>query len=295
MEFLGLDGTVPPPVRRRLLTELSLYLAGAFGLTWAIVGLYIWNMETASRLFGPMKLGAPAFYLAVCAPSIAAVAVAALRGGRAGLADLFGSLVRVRAAWWWVAISVLGYPAIWLVVALVRAAGEGSLASFDFTPWLVTLPLLLAAGHFLRDPGALGEELGWRGFALPRLLQLMNARAAAVVLGVVWAVWHLPAFFSSTLSQSSVNFASFVVNVVAFSVLMTWVFVNTRGSVLWAGVVPHILFNATPRAGITPVVWITVLVAAGVLVLGGKHLRGVGRPKMQSGASTMPTESGGGA
>jgi membrane protease YdiL (CAAX protease family) len=71
-----------------------------------------------------------------------------------------------------------------------------------------------------------------------------------------------------------VNFGSFVANVVAFSVLMTWLYVNTRGSVLWAGIVPHMLFNATPHARITTSVWVTVLVAAVVLILGGRHLRG---------------------
>src|SRR3546814_20952371 len=71
--------------------------------------------------------------------------------------------------------------------------------------WLIALPAVLLAGHLFRDPGALGEELGWRGFALPRLLELMDARRASLLLGLVWAVWHLPAFFLSTLSQSHVR------------------------------------------------------------------------------------------
>src|SRR3546814_4714751 len=95
--------------------------------------------------------------------------------------------------------------------------------------WLIALPAVLLAGHLFRDPGALGEELGWRGFALPRLLELMDARRASLLLGLVWAVWHLPAFFLSTLSQSQVNFGLFILNVVAFSVFMTWLFVHTRG------------------------------------------------------------------
>src|SRR3546814_5546144 len=78
--------------------------------------------------------------------------------------------------------------------------------------WLIALPAVLLAGHLFRDPGALGEELGWRGFALPRLLELMDARRASLLLGLVWAVWHLPAFFLSTLSQSQVNFGLFILN-----------------------------------------------------------------------------------
>ncbi len=277
MGLLG-NTAVGPGLRRRLYVDLCLFNAVAFGLTWALLGAYIYDAPAATGLLGPMQLGSPVFYLAVYAPSIAALIVTALRYGRAGLADLFGSLVRIKARWLWIAIALLGYPALWLAVELVRAAVGGGLGSFDFSPWLVALPLVLLGGHVLRDPGALGEELGWRGFALPRLLELADARVAAIVLGLIWALWHLPAFFLASLSQSSVDFGVFTINVIAFSVLMTWLFVNTRGSVLWAGIVPHMLFNATSKAGITPVVWVTVLAAIAVLVLGGKHLRGRGRP-----------------
>jgi hypothetical protein len=95
----------------------------------------------------------------------------------------------------------------------------------------------------------------------------------------VWAIWHLPAFYVGSLSQSGFAFLPFVLQVTAFSVFMAWLFVNTRGSVLWAGVVPHMLFNATPHAGIHPVGWVFIVVAALILVFGGRHLRGPGRPR----------------
>jgi membrane protease YdiL (CAAX protease family) len=288
MEFL-ITPDANRAARRRLYADLGWFVAAAFGLTWLLVGAYIHDAPAMSNLLGPMQLGAPAFFVAVYAPTLAAILVTAVRDGRTGLSGLFGSLVRSKVGWVWIAISVLGYPALWLVVTLIRATFSGELASFDPRPWLIALPLVLLGGHVLRDPGALGEELGWRGFALPRLLELTDARAASIILGVVWAVWHLPAFFLSSLSQSSVDFGVFVVNVTAFSVLMTWLFVNTRGSVLWAGIVPHMLFNATPKAGITPIVWVTVLAAVAVLVLGGKHLRGIGRPRA---ASSLPEPRG---
>ncbi len=266
------------PARRRLWVDLLVFNAATFALTWAIVGAYIWNAEAATRVFGPMQLGAPAFYVAVYAPSLIAVAVTAWRYGRAGLADLFASLVRVRARWVWIALSLLSFPALCLAPALVRAARDGNLTQFDFSPWLVALPLVLLGGHLLRDPGALGEEPGWRGFVLPRLLELTDARMASLALGVVWAVWHLPAFYVGSMSQSELAFLPFVLRVVAYSVFMTWLFVNTRGSVLWAGVVPHMMFNATPRAGIVPVDWVVIAAAAVVLLAAGRHMRGPGRP-----------------
>lgn len=281
--------------RRRLLVDLLVFGGIAFAITWIIVGLYIWNAEAVTRLIGPMALGAPAFYLAVYAPALAAIAVTAARYGRTGLAGLFGSLLRIRAKWIWIAISLLGYPALWLLTSLVAAGSDGRLAAFDFQPWLVGLPLVLLGGHLFRDPGALGEELGWRGFALPRLLELTDARIASLVLGVVWAVWHLPAFYVGSLSQSGFAFLPFVLQVVAFSVFMAWLFVNTRGSVLWAGVVPHMMINATPHAGIHPVGWVFIVVAMLILVFGGRHLRGWGRPRAvlpQSALFTASREAG---
>jgi len=265
-------------MRRRLIVDLLIYCAATFAITWLIVGLYIWNAAAVTRVFGPMKLGAPAFYLAVCAPSLSAIVITGLRYGRAGLASLFGSLVRVRVRWIWIVVSLLGYPALWLVVGLVEAAAGGRFDHFDFHPWLVGLPLIILSGRILVDPGALGEELGWRGFALPRLLELIDARSASLLLGIVWAIWHLPAFFVGSMSQSSLAFLPFVGTVVSFSVFMTWLFVHVRGSVLLAGVVPHMLFNATPHAGITPVDWIIWVAAALILILGGRHLRGWGPP-----------------
>tara|TARA_E500000178_G_scaffold356508_1_gene434948 strand:+ start:299 stop:1171 length:873 start_codon:yes stop_codon:yes gene_type:complete len=266
---------------KRIIVDVVIFCALAFGLTWLLLSLYILDAAAASRYLGPMKVGAPAFFVAVYAPTLAAIAVTAWRYGRAGLANLFRSFVRFRVKWYWIAISLLGYPLLWLVVEIVSSATSGELVSFSFDPWLVALPAVILGGHLLSDPGALGEELGWRGFMLPRLLELMDARAAALLVGLVWTAWHLPAFYVETLSQSRVGLGIFTLNVLAFSVLMTWIFVNTRGSVLWAGVVPHMLFNAVGPAGITPVLWVTILVAIVLLVLGGKHLRGLGNPKAQ--------------
>src|SRR3546814_19150116 len=68
---------------------------------------------------------------------------------------------------------------------------------------------------------------------------------------------------------------------------MTWLFVHTRGSVLWAGIVPHMLINAASKAGITPVFWATVAAAVMIIIFGGKHLRGIGWPKADLPQSTF--------
>lgn len=152
---------------KRIIVDVVIFCALAFGLTWLLLSLYILDAAAASRYLGPMKVGAPAFFVAVYAPTLAAIAVTAWRYGRAGLANLFRSFVRFRVKWYWIAISLLGYPLLWLVVEIVSSATSGELVSFSFDPWLVALPAVILGGHLLSDPGALGEELGWRGFMLP--------------------------------------------------------------------------------------------------------------------------------
>src|SRR3546814_17732995 len=94
--------------------------------------MVLWSVDAATRALGRLRLGGSALYLAVYAPSLAAIAVTCARYGRAGLANLFRSLFRIRAGWGWVAISLLAFPGLWLVVQLIGAAREGWLASFDF-------------------------------------------------------------------------------------------------------------------------------------------------------------------
>ena len=170
-------------------------------------------------------------------PAAAAVIVAAIVGN---LRDLGARLVRWRVGWRWYAVVLLGPAAFYAAVAALHAgfgwSGEfaqpdalrASLAS------LVPLFLLLA----LTD--GLGEEPGWRGFALPRLLQRTSRLNASLLLGVVWAVYHLPLFWTVGSAKYGESFLILLVELPAMSVLYTWVFEHTAGSALLA-----ILFHAS--------------------------------------------------
>jgi membrane protease YdiL (CAAX protease family) len=177
--------------------------------------------------------------------------------------------VRVAGSWRWVLLSLVGYPVLWLVVAIVEALLDGKgLSSVAYRDWYALLPSVILSGFVFHDAGPLGEELGWRGYALPRLLRLVGPRQAAVLLGALWAVWHIPAFFLAGLSQSKFQFGDFFLQVISFSIFMTLLFLHTRGSVLLAGIIPHMWFNAVSKAGIHPVGWITIALAAGLLLVG---------------------------
>ena len=254
--------------------ELLLYFSGAFLLTWTICGMYLVAPAAATAAFGPMKTGSPIFFVAVYAPSICSIALTGIREGRAGLVRLAAAAVRVSGRWWWILASLVGYPLLWLIVAVIRACIAGQpLGAIPYDHWYAGLPMVLLSGIVFHDAGPLGEELGWRGYALPRLLRVMTPRKAALLLGAIWAFWHLPAFFLAGLSQSKFVFASFFFVVIGFSVFMTLIFIHTRGSILLAGIIPHMWFNAVAKASIHPVDWITVAVAV-VLLLAGPLWRG---------------------
>ena len=114
-------------------------------------------------------------------------------------------------------------------------------------------PLVLLLG------GPMGEEFGWRGFALPDLQDRLGWRAASVGLGLVWGVWHLPLFFIEGTAQADIPLALFLLSVVAMSVVLAWLVNNTAGSVVaallfhtavnfWPSVVPVLPTEVSYRA-----------------------------------------------
>jgi membrane protease YdiL (CAAX protease family) len=102
----------------------------------------------------------------------------------------------------------------------------------------------------------LTEETAWRGFALPRLLKKYNALAASLILGLLWGLWHIPLFLIPGSFQASLSFPGFLLSALATSILFTWLFNHTNGSVLIAG-----LFHAATDVSIA---------ALGVMTGGGR-------------------------
>lgn len=183
----------------------------AYALTWPLIPLV-----SVSPL-----LGLPALF----GPALAAIIVAALTDGRPGLKDLLDRTVRWRVEARWYALA-LGLP---MVLALVAAVLHLLLGA----PTPVRLGGLSAL-NLLLFVLVVGEELGWRGYALPRLLVQRSALSASVFLGVLWGAWHLPTFFVPGAPQFGLPFSAFVLLTVAYSVLIAWVYVHTEGSVLVA-------------------------------------------------------------
>ena len=162
-------------------------------------------------------------------PIIAAIIVLALTRGWAGVRDLLASIVRWRVGPRWYAIALLLPVAITLVAFYLNALlfGGATPTAADFAG-LYTLPLVFLSTTLIKGPFT--EEPAWRGFLLPRLQSNYTPLLASLIVGVIWASWHLPLLLSDPSGQRPP--LQFFVLVVAQSVVFTWVYNSTRGSVL---------------------------------------------------------------
>ena len=167
-------------------------------------------------------------------PALAAVLFLALTGGRRGLAELGRKLLLWRIGWrWYVVIAVLPLGAA-LGTAVIYALTGGQFSAG--LPLALDLPLpiipLIIGIRLLTD--GIGEETAWRGVALPQLLRRVNAVTASLILGVVWAIWHLPLTFTVGAPMANNSIALLFVLLPAEAVVYTWLYQRTRGSILAA-------------------------------------------------------------
>ena len=197
---------------------LLTYFVLAYVLSWACwIPMAIFK-ETVSFRFYVF------YFLGNIMPSLLGILLTALFSGKSGLGGLFRRLGQVRVPLIWYAVVLLLVPGLQLVaVGVPTLLGKASI-TFAWSG-LVVLNAFRAG---------LSEELGWRGFALPRLQASFQALPASLLLGVLWGLWHLPyliAFGQLPLTSAGLVFViSFVLGTTAYSVLFTWVYNNTKGS-----------------------------------------------------------------
>jgi uncharacterized protein len=161
------------------------------------------------------------------APSLAALWLTARADGNQGIRALLRRILqwRVGARWYLFAIGYLA--AIKLTVALLHRAINGSWPHFGRE-----LPGVILVAIVISAPFQAGEEVGWRGYALPRLMARFGLARASVLLGLIWACWHLPQFFIREADTFGQSFFVYVLQVTALSVAMAWLWARTNGSLL---------------------------------------------------------------
>jgi uncharacterized protein len=202
---------------------LVIFTVLTFGLTWVV--------------WVPRAAGVPVPTLGqlwTWMPAVSALLAAALTGGREAVVDLLRRLVRWRVDWWWYPLVILGPAAFSAVVAGLYVLAGGSWQQAAPEAFRLSIPALALLLVVLIMTDGLGEELAWRGFALPRLLQRWPEVTASLILGLVWAAWHLPLLWTEGAPLYGYPVWLLVLDISAKSILFTWVFVRTRESVLIA-------------------------------------------------------------
>ena len=211
-----------PPVR-----SVIAYLALTFGLAWGLAGLFIAFPETIEALFGEVSASHPLFILAVYAPAISAFGLVLWHGGVRGLGRFLSRLFLWRAPPVWYLLLIVGLPAVsFLAAAMTGTLTREALAQPPIGQLLGLVAFMLILGPV--------EEFGWRGYATPLLQRRMAPFWAGLVVGVFWAVWHVPAFYLGGTPQSGFDLIPFMIGAVAVSVILTGFFNAARGSILVA-------------------------------------------------------------
>ena len=266
----------------RSAASLLAFFALAFAWSWTC-----WLLAPLFKMNAPVASTTLAL-VGGFGPSLAALVVVAHSSGRAGLRRWLTRCLQWRVCWRWVVLAFL-FPAVFMGLAAAAHVALGG-----------SLPPSPAAGHvglaalnfllvFLVG-GPLGEEFGWRGFALPGLQARWGWRLASLLLGVVWAVWHLPLFYSAGTVQSHLPMGLYALSAIASSVLFAWLFNRSRGSIIpvlalhtavnaWSLIIPvMVLPDGSNLRPFQIVVGILVLAAVALLALGERSPNKVLRP-----------------
>jgi uncharacterized protein len=167
------------------------------------------------------------FLLGVYAPALVAIPLTLRKYGRAETRRLLERVFQwnVHAGWYLFAIAFM--PAVKLTVALLHRIVTGAWPRFGTEPWY-----LMAGALLISTWAQAGEEIGWRGFALPRLAMRVGLPLASLLLGAIWAVWHLPLFFMPGASTFGQSFPLYLFEVTALSSAFAWLYWHTDGSLL---------------------------------------------------------------
>jgi membrane protease YdiL (CAAX protease family) len=206
-------------------------------------------------------------YLAAFGPGLAALIVTTLTSGKEGLLELWSRITHWRVGLGYASFAILSPIVLFVLAGIVVRMVSGKwpdlllLGQANYLPYLgwSVLPLWLVTFGF-------GEEIGWRGFALPRMQKTMSVSKATLLLGLLWTLWHVPSFFyhETYIGMGWIMLPGFIIGVLCAAVLFTWLYNGTGGSVLMVAIW-HALFDllTASKAGqdIIPIV-----TSAGVIV-----------------------------
>lgn len=247
---------------------LAFYLL-AFAITW------LGWLPQAAYSHGLFPFDSPIFYvLGGVGPLLAVMIVLRVLRGTSDYGDLFRPLWQWRTGMIWYFVALFGYPIMWL--ASLALSGDLVVELPKLGPPLAMLP-----GFLVSFLAAIPEEIAWRGFALPRLQSRYNALVSSLIVGVLWALWHLPLLLMKSNVMSTYPMIPYFLKVVAVSVVYTWIFNNTRGSLLIITLFHAASNTVGPFVGIEQTLVFSLVAAVIVMVFGAADLSRRGECSVQ--------------
>ena len=200
----------------------------------SLMFLLTWPIDLANSGLLPLKVPFVLYLFLGWGFGVASVIMTGLSLGKEGVISLLKRYLQWRVGWKWYLAAMLLSPAsivggVYLNAALTGVPPDFStVMAYNIFGESAYLPLFILP-FFIIDFLANGEEIGWRGYVLPRLQVKYGALTSSLILGVIWGFWHLPKYLSH---WSTVSFSWFMVHTMAVSILYTWLYNGTRGSLL---------------------------------------------------------------
>ena len=259
--------------------QLPLFFVFAFAITWGIAASVLLFMPIYIEAWGPVNLENPNYralwMIAVYSPAISAITVISIAYGKQGLRAYLKRLLNWR-------FKILG------IVILISVFVMAIFANFIYlaiggTPKPIEQPwyliILFCLFCLIYDPGPM-EELGWRGLALPELQKRYSALWSSIILGFIWGIWHIPAFYISALSQSSFSLPIFIIETTSLAIIMTVAYnKGSKGSIPlaflihWAVNLSGLFYNiADVRFFLIQTILFTCLAVLLIILFGHENL-----------------------
>jgi uncharacterized protein len=209
----------------------------AYAFSWIIIIPYIlsqWSILPNTDFYKIFFVLNP-----FVGPALAACIMNRITGGKPVSLNLRKRLKQIRFGWQWYVFILLGIPSVLLLGIIVL---PGAISSFLGLPHSFPVVYLINFIVIFFFGGPLGEEIGWRGYALPLMQSRYGTLKATLLLGILWTFWHLPHFLTSAqrggpgtgLSILYINLPIFFLMVMAITIIFTWVFNHTEGSLFIA-------------------------------------------------------------
>jgi membrane protease YdiL (CAAX protease family) len=212
-------------------------IGSSFLVFWGPLAIY--QIPTINFVEGPVGpiWAILLFIIGGFVPSFTAIFLTGIKEGKTGLNKLWkkATFFRLPLKWYVAVLGIVLLGTVFQIIVILMLEKP-----FDFKQFYLQsgsfLPLIIL--------GPLSEEIGWRGYALPRLQKKWNALASSVILGFFWSLWHFPLFYMPGTTQNTFNipFISFMTGLIAISIIYTWIFNNTGQSV-WSAIFFHWIFT----------------------------------------------------